>query len=186
MSRSLRPIANLAVKLSIDNKGVQEVGQNRGAAVEAYQASCVPPLPAGSPWCAAVIRFRLKQAATQLGVTYDATFPRTGWTPDYSAWAKRNDKWISVTRLKTIKNGKIEDVVLPGDLTCFYMSHLGRIAHIGMVVQVHSWGVETIEGNTSPEPSDEGSVERDGDGYYLKMRTWDELGKFGGIVQIDF
>ena len=51
---------------------------------------------------------------------------------------------------------------------------------------MHSWGVETIEGNTSPEPSDEGSVERDGDGYYLKMRVWDELGKFGGIVQVDF
>jgi len=186
MSRPSRPIANLAVKLSIDNEGVQEVGENRGKAVEAYQASCVPPLPAGSPWCAAVIRFRFKQAATQLGTTYDTTFPRTGWTPDYSRWAKANKKWISVERLKANKGERLTNLVLPGDLVCFYMSHLGRIAHIGMVVSVHTWGMETIEGNTSPEPSDEGSVERDGDGYYFKTRAWDELGKFGGVVQVDF
>jgi hypothetical protein len=186
MGRHERPIAELALKLAVANEGVIEEGINRGDAVEAYQKSCVPPLPPGSPWCAAVIRYRLKQAATKLGLVYDKTFPRTGWTPDYSAWAKANDKWITVNVLKSVGIDTLQKAVFPGDLVCFYMSHLGRIAHIGQVVAVHPWGLETIEGNTSPEPSDEGSVERDGDGYFFKTRTWAELGKFGGVIQLDF
>lgn len=186
MDASKRPIALLAVELAVANAGVQEVGENRGKAVEAYQASCVPPLRPGDPWCAAVVRFRLKQAATQLGLTYDTTFPRTGWTPDYSAWAKENGKWISNNILKSIGTDTLKKAVYPGDLVCFYMKSLGRIAHIGMIVQVESWGVVTMEGNTSPEPSDELSVERDGDGYYRKERAWAELGTWGGVVQVDF
>jgi len=176
----------LAVQLSISNAGVQEVGENRGKAVEAYQASCVPPLSPGSPWCAAVVRFRYKQAATQLGITYDKTFPRTGWTPNYSAWAKESGKWISKKVLESLGTETLHKSVMPGDLVCFYMKSLGRIAHIGMVTDVYSWGVATMEGNTSPEPSDEFSVERDGDGYYRKERTWSELGEWGGVVQVDF
>jgi hypothetical protein len=180
-----RPIATLAVQLSISNAGVQETGENRGKAVEAYQSSCVPPLPPGSPWCAAVVRFRYKQAATQLATTYDKTFPRTGWTPDYSAWAKRTGTWITKKSLDVVGTDTYK-AVMPGDLVCFYMKSLGRIAHIGLVTNVYSWGVITMEGNTSPEPSDELSVERDGDGYYRKERTWAELGEWGGIVQVDF
>jgi hypothetical protein len=44
----------------------------------------------------------------------------------------------------------------------------------------------TIEGNTSPEPDDDGVVERDGDGVYKKNRQWSELGKFGGILRVNF
>lgn len=188
MSRSTpkRPIALLAVDLALANAGVQEVGENRGKSVEAYQASCVPPLRPGDPWCAAVVRFRYKQAATQLGLTYDKTFPRTGWTPDYSAWAKKTGKWISKNTLAVSSTDVLKKAVLPGDLVCFYMKSLGRIAHIGIVISVDLWGCVTMEGNTSPEPSDELSVERDGDGYYRKERTWAELGEWGGIVQVDF
>ncbi len=48
-----RPIALRAAKEALDNIGVQEVGDNRGKAIEVYQASTVPPVPPGSPWCAA-------------------------------------------------------------------------------------------------------------------------------------
>jgi len=68
----------------------------------------------------------------------------------------------------------------------FYFSQLGRIGHIGIVVEVQDWGVWTVEGNTSPEPSDEDSVERDGDGVFKKKRNWSELGQYGGFVLVEF
>jgi hypothetical protein len=73
-----------------------------------------------------------------------------------------------------------------GDLALFYFSALSRIAHIGIVTKVEEWGVYTVEGNTSPEPSDELSVERDGDGLYAKKRNWSEFGKFGGFGFVNF
>ncbi len=39
-----RPIALRAAKEAIDNVGVQEVGDNRGKAVEIYQASTTPEM----------------------------------------------------------------------------------------------------------------------------------------------
>ena len=35
-------------------------------------------------------------------------------------------------------------------------------------------------------PSDELSVERDGDGLYAKKRNWNEFGKFGGFGFVNF
>ena len=186
MRKQTRPIALKALEFARANIGVTEVGNNGGDAVHAYQQSCKPPLPSGSPWCAAVIRFRLKQAATALGATYDATFPRTGWTPDYSRWAKENQSWVSMSSVKLLNEEDSGRVLLPGDLALFYFSSLGRIGHIGVIEEVHDWGIVTIEGNTSPEPDSSDQVERDGDGYYRKQRNWSEFGKFGGFVQIDF
>ena len=60
-----RPIAIRALENARLNLGIREEGNNAGKAVESYLASCVPPLPLGNPWCVAVVRFRLKQAATQ-------------------------------------------------------------------------------------------------------------------------
>lgn len=176
-----RVIALLSAKKALANVGTLEVGDNRGKAVETYQASCKPPIPPGSPWCAAFVRFRQKDAATELNTTYDATFPRSGYTPDWSNWGKANGKWVSVSAAK-----EDSTLVRVGDCALFYFSQLGRIGHIGIVVEVHDWGVWTVEGNTSPEPSDETCVERDGDGVFKKKRNWSELGQFGGFVLVDF
>lgn len=176
-----RAIALLAASKAVANVGTLEEGDNRGKAVEAYQASCKPPIPPGSPWCAAFVRFRMKSAATELGITYDATFPRSGYTPDWSAWGKKNSKWVSASDAKANPTK-----VRVGDCALFYFSQLGRIGHIGIVVEVHDWGVWTVEGNTSPEPSDDTCVERDGDGVFKKKRNWSELGQFGGFVLVDF
>ena len=184
--RPKRPIALKALELGLANVGVLEVGNNRGAAVEAYQASCVPPLKPGDPWCAAVQRFRLKQACNELNTAYDTTFPRSGYTPDYSAWGKANDKWISVSTARNMTTEERKASILPGDYVLFYFKQLGRIAHVGQIISVHSWGVWTLEGNTSPEPSDALEVERDGDGYFKKKRNWSELGQYGGILMLDF
>lgn len=182
MSRSTnRPIALGALKGAQANVGTQEVGDNGGPAVTAYLESCVPPLGPGHAWCAAFVRFRMKKAATELGLTYDTTFPRSAYTPDWSRWGKQNNKWLSLP---------IDDnerrLILPGDLALFYFSQLGRIGHIGIIESVQKSGLITIEGNTSPEPEDASEVERDGDGVYRKRRDWRELGTFGGIIMVDF
>lgn len=177
-----RPIALKAIQNSRLNIGVtEEGGENRGKAVETYLASCVPALPPGAPWCVAVQRFRLKQAATELGFTYDVTMPRTGYTPDYVAWAYRTGKWISVAQAKADPS-----LVKEGDLVCFYFPQMGRHAHMGMVDKVANYGVLTVEGNTSPETADTEWVNREGDGYYPKVRHWSELGTKGGFIAIDF
>jgi hypothetical protein len=54
------------------------------------------------------------------------------------------------------------------------------------VTQSFENGVWTIEGNTGPEPSDVTEINRDGDGVYRKMREWNELGQFGGILRVNF
>lgn len=181
-----RPIAMSAISGAIANVGVQESGgENRGKYVEAYQQSCVPPIPPGSPWCAAFVRFRMKHAATSLGMTYDSTFPRSGYTPDWSNWAKKNNKWIAAG--KDFGDGVyLSSVILPGDIALFYFKALGRIGHIGLIEKVTPSGLVTIEGNTSPEPEDADEVERDGDGVFRKNREWNELGYWGGILMVDF
>jgi hypothetical protein len=57
---------------------------------------------------------------------------------------------------------------------------------MGVVDKVGDWGVHTIEGNTSPETDDAEYVDRDGDGYYPKVRNWSELGSKGGFIALDF
>ena len=176
-----RPIAKLALEYAQKNIGVVEEGENAGEAVEAYLASCVPSLPAGNPWCVAHVRYRLKQAATALGLTYDKSMPRTGYTPDYVSWAVKNGHWVSSKKVAADN-----DLVRPGDLCCFYFSVMGRHAHMGIfekwIDETHFY---TIEGNTSP-PQDIVGVERDGDGLYRKKRTLANLGENGGFIKLDF
>lgn len=178
--RSLdRPIALKTAESAIDNVGVTEVGENRGPSIELYQQSCVPPLQPGAPWCAAFVRYRMRQAAHSLGLTYDTTFPRSGWTPDWARWARENNKWLPVSEARNN-----HQVIRKGDLALFWFEGLGRIGHIGIIVSANSKGLSIVEGNTS-DPNADG-VDRDGDGVYLKRRSWSALGKFGGVLMVDF
>jgi hypothetical protein len=185
---AMRPIAVKAASDALANVGVAEEGNNAGKAVETYLASCVPPLGPGAPWCAAFVRYRMKAAATKLGLTYDTSFPRSAYTPDWANWGRRNGKWIPVSELYDgmVGDNPVRQVILPGDLALFYFSQLGRIGHIGIITSVRKTGLMTVEGNTSPEPEDASEVERDGDGVFRKNRGWTELGKFGGILLVDF
>lgn len=179
MSLTNRPIAQKAAMDAIENVGVQEVGNNGGPEVTLYLASCVPPLQPPAPWCAAFVRYRMRQAARALNLTYDLTFPRSAYTPDWANWAKKNDKWVS---RDTAKNDWAS--IRPGDLALFYFPAIGRIGHIGIVIHSSKTGVTTVEGNTSP-PTGSG-VERDGDGVYRRSRTWSSLGREGGFLMVDF
>ena len=178
-----RRIATLAAQEALDNIGVTEEGNNDGKWVNMYQQSCDPPVTAHGPWCAAFVQYRLRTAALILEEDIPTGFPTSGWCPSYSAWAKKNKVWIPAK--SCIQDN---DLVSVGDLAVFYFKALGRVAHIGIVVEVpeNAGGVWTVEGNTSPEPEDYSVVERDGDGVFKKWRTWGELGQYGGFVRLDF
>lgn len=175
-----RPLADRIVSEAIQNVGILEEGENRGKYIEVYQQTCVPPIPAGSPWCAALVVFRITDACKDLGIEYPKYLSKSGYTPNHVAKAKQHQQWVSVADAKMKRA-----LIRPGDLVFFYFKQLGRIAHTGIVTSVNKWGVWTIEGNTAPEPSDELEVERDGDGVFKKKRTWSELGTYGGFVLID-
>ena len=175
-----RPIALRAAKEALDNIGVLEVGNNRGKAVETYQAACIPAIPPGSPWCAAFVVYRLRNAAHDLALEIPADWPRSGYCPDHGNWGRRTKNWISQQDAS-----KDFSKVRIGDLALFWFAPLNRLAHIGIVTGVFPWGVYTVEGNTSPEP-DEDEPEREGDGVFRKVRTWREPGAKGGFVGIDW
>jgi hypothetical protein len=176
-----RPIAMQMIRNALLAVGTQEEGENSGDKVEFYLSQCKPPLSAGNPWCAAFVRAMMKTSATQLSTTYDTVFPRSGYTPDWANYAKQTGLWVPVASIK-------DESVIPrkGDIALFYFSQLGRIGHIGVVLDVQSKYMWTIEGNTSPEPESDGVIERDGDGVYKKNRKWSELGKLGGILRVNF
>ena len=174
-----RRIALAVVKGARQNVGVLESGVNAGKYVEAYQKSCVPVLSAGDPWCAAFVRYRFVAAAGALGMKLPSDFPTSGYTPDWKNFAKRTGAWLPIALVKQFPDTRPR----LGDLALFYFKNLKRIAHIGIVVEVHEWGVVTVEGNTGPDG--DGLVERNGDGVHLKRREWHELGTFGGFMKVD-
>jgi hypothetical protein len=176
-----RTIALKTVEVAKRYLNVREDGENRGDDVEMFQKMAVPPLTPGSPYCAAFVRACMKIAATELNTTYVAGFPRSGYTPDWERYAKANSLWIPRAQL-----AMDHTPARRGDLALFYSRTKCRIAHIGIVTQSFENGVWTIEGNTGPEPSDVTEINRDGDGVYRKMREWNELGQFGGILRVNF
>lgn len=179
-----REIAILAAKHALANVGVQEeTGNNDGKYIDIYQQSCEPPIGKHGPWCAGFVVYRYTQAALYLEQDMPDDYPKSGWCPSFSRWAKKNGLWTPA--MSCVQDS---DNVRVGDQCLFYFKTLGRLAHTGIVVELDSRnrGVWTVEGNTSPEPSDYSTVERDGDGVYKKWRTWGEFGQFGGFARIDF
>ncbi len=169
-----RIIALKAAADAIANIGVEEQGgENRGKFVGVYQAS-TGNRP-GDPWCASMVYYRLITAAA----FYDKALvgvPISGYTPDWKNQAVKSKKWLPVSQAKATPSK-----VRVGDLCLFYSSSKKRIFHIGIVIEVHSWGVVTVEGNTSAEPG----VDADGDGVFRKVRSWSELGTGGGFFLLD-
>lgn len=169
-----REIALKAAADALANVGVEEQGgENRGKYVGIYQRST--DNDPGDPWCASFCYYRLITAAA----FYDkglVGIPRSGYTPDWKAAAVKVGDWLSASRAKARPTR-----VRVGDLCLFYSASKRRIFHIGIVVEVHSWGVVTVEGNTSAEPG----VDADGDGVFRKIRKWSELGSGGGFFLID-
>lgn len=117
--------------------GVRELsGRNDGKRVEEYLNAI--QLGKGHAWCGAYVSWVFMQAG------FDQ--PRIGWTPSLFPFRR-------LTRLP-----------LSGDVFGIYFPALKRIAHAGLVEQLDSDWVLTLEGNTNIKGS------RDGDGVFRKRR----------------
>jgi len=86
--------------------------------------------------------------------------PNSAWSP--SLFVGKN-----VYGYEYIQSNKLKK----GDIFGLYYTRLGRIAHVGFVLEDRGFSVLTIEGNTG------GSGGRDGDGVYKKVRLRKQLSK---------
>lgn len=171
------PIARRAAKDAQDPNvlDVREEGNNAGKSVALYLKAV--GLGTGNPWCMAFVIYRLVKAAHALGKSIPASFPRSGSTVVVSNWFKQNSLWISRA---AVTSGKAGPEV--GDLVFFFFASKGRIAHVGIVVDVEANGVWTVEGNTASGAG----VEREGQGVYKKFRPWSSLGLWGGFGRFPY
>lgn len=165
--------ANLAVR--------EEGGNNKGRWIAIYLKAVGILTPA--PWCMAYIVLRLIKAAQALGLELPKEFPRSGYTPTVANWAKKVKRWISVTDAK--QNPSLVQV---GDLAFFHFKSLGRIGHVGIVVEVTKSGCWTVEGNTKPDPGVSRESDSGRDGVYRKYRAWAEFGAEdkAGFARLEF
>ena len=157
---------------------VREDGSNRGTFVEVYLKAV--GLAPGNPWCMAFIVLRLIKAAAALGSVFPREIPKTGSTVLFSDYGKKKGFWIKRADLEL---GRAS--LQPGDIVFYFFPSKGRIAHTGIVVDLaDNKNFFTVEGNTSGGIND--SVDRDGQGVYMKLRTLSSLGLWGGAVRLPF
>lgn len=177
---SKRQLANKAADDAVANIGVMEDADNdnHGKFIKVYLESV--GLEEGQPWCAAFAYFRFQQASKDTGVPLPTGFPKSGYVPDFVAWAKKTGRWISVeTAKESIVNRPLE-----GDLLCFWFKNKDRHAHIGIVTgEADARGCWVVEGNTND--GNPNTVERNGGGVYKRRRDWRTWGEFGGYIRMD-
>jgi hypothetical protein len=117
--------------------GIREkTGRNDGSRVEEYLRYV--GLKKGQPWCAAYVSF--------IYATSGFNKPRSGWSPDL------------------FPSSRLARSALPGNVLGIYFKKYGRIAHVGIILQVEGDWILSCEGNTNSDGS------REGDGVYLKRR----------------
>jgi hypothetical protein len=72
-------------------------------------------------------------------------------------------RWIAVG-FRPVKSG-----ITPGDVAVLF----GRGVHTEGIIEVHSWGLVTCGGNTSPEGG--GGSQSNGGGSYRRNRPWSQV-----------
>jgi hypothetical protein len=167
-------IAIRAADEALQNVGVTETEKdNHGPAIKIYLQTVA--LPEGYAWCAAFLKYRFLNAAGDLNLDIsDGIKNLSGYTPDWSAYAKKHDIWISLEEAK-----QNPDAIKKGYVALFYSQSKDRIYHCGIVISCKKTGPLLVEGNTSGGPG----VDANGGGIYLKTRSWTNLGKFGGFMK---
>lgn len=131
--------------------GVKEkTGKNDGEEVEKYLKSV--GLGKGYAWCQAFLYWGFSKAAEQLKVTNP--MPKTAGVLDN--WRKSKSFQVSKGQLP-----KFGDV--------FTMDFGKGTGHAGFVISVDNGYINTVEGNTSADPTLP-SEDREGQGVYLRRR----------------
>jgi len=146
--------------------GVHESGgNNKGYQIEQFQRS-VDGIASGEPWCMAFIQYCIKEVE-YLG------FPRSLIYRSESVMETWN-KTGTVYKSFGPKVGAIA-------IWCKHDSEGNptRLGHCGIItlVDLNARTMRTIEGNTSPDKDPlKPSIDRDGDGVYLKTRPLHGVG----------
>lgn len=136
-------------------EGVLEEGNNAGEMVEKFQQSTKS---GKAPWCVSFLVYVINdKIAKPLG--FSDILPRTASSQALYAYAKKYDLLT-----KTPK---------PGDIAIWRNGNTWT-GHVGLILDVLDKTLLTIEGNTGPQKA----VEREGDGVYIKNRSWAKLGEW--------
>ena len=169
-----KEIAILAADDAVANIGVTESSKdNHGPAIKKYLASV--GLEEGNAWCCGFAKYRFMNAAEKLDLTLSKEFLKLdGWSPSWKKYAEKHNIWTSIEEAKANPS-----IVKKGHVILFYSAEKKRIYHCGIVISSNESGVVTIEANTTGGPG----VTADGDGVYLKRRSWTSIGKLGGFMR---
>lgn len=128
---------SLIVRLAENELQVRELtGKNDGKRVEAYLA--LVNLHKGDPYCAAFVSYIFAKAGFP--------GPRSGWSPDLFPAAR------------------ICHNPVPGNIIGIYFPEFRRIAHVGIIENMHHNWCLSIEANTNVIGS------REGQGVYRRLR----------------
>lgn len=134
-------------------------GSNRSPEIRHFFDYLNCTVPYGSPWCAIYVSYCLKYC---------------GVKAPYSAWSPSLFPKYAIKYSNGIGN---DDKVQKGDVFGIYFTRLGRIAHVGFIVEDRYNMVKTIEGNTN------GGGSRDGDGVYERVRFKSQIAKVASYYE---
>ena len=130
---------------------VREIGPNRGQAVEAILRRVV--LPPGSPWCAAFVAWVGRAAL-------DGRWP----LPLVGGCATLGEAALA--------RGMIRQAPENGAIFLLWSDRMNRFNHTGFISATAGEACFTVEGNTSPDGSPEGT------GVFERTRTFGERDRF--------
>ena len=156
-------LARLAQWLASQNVQ-EEKGSNRGIWIDLFHASVRPGLAGhGQPWCASVVWWLHRQIGVKPTVSNPA------WSAAWFASARR-----VVYQPNAPRQPHYRDQLQPGDVVGFRVTRNGfsagsRINHVEVVIEDRGAMIVIAGGNTSGQNA-LGTVVRDGDGFYLKIR----------------
>lgn len=147
-------------------------GDNKGQVVEAFQM-VVDGTAEGEPWCMAFVQYCMKQVDSAMEEMFRRKLPTSG--------LEKSEHCLTTWHKSPIPN-KFRSP-LAGRVV-IWRHGISTSGHTGIVVQVekNTGYIWTVEGNTGDSNS---SVQREGDGIYLKRRSTKGTGnmKIVGYLQ---
>lgn len=139
------------IKIAEQEIGVREIGSNCGPRIRQYLAYV--GFNEGVAWCAGFTSWCHGQAGFAQ--------PKTAWCPSL------------------FPKNKVVSVALPGCIYGIYFPALGRIAHVGIVLELKGDWLSGVEGNTNVAGS------REGDGVFKKLRHKRTIAKYADWLRGD-
>jgi len=151
-SRASTPLMKAVIEFAITQIGVREspLGSNRGREVDQYlRAVGLNPVGNSFAWCVAFTHFCYLKAAESL--RQDNPHIKTAGVLDHWNKAGRTTGVLRITKSEAVADPSL---VKPGSL--FIIDFGGCIGHSGMVIEITSGRLVTIEGNTNDNGSRNG------------------------------